>query len=144
MSDYILLNGDKVKFNSACGLATLQGTTETTLSCSAKGSVKGQAVCVEGDEKNVVISCKYISGAFTIPGEGTLKIDSLGNDQKATKTNSGGKPVLLQGSLFTAKFEVILPAMQPQPAPSSPIPDQNTSYTGNGTFESNNKKWKGL
>ena len=36
----------------------------------------------------------YMAPPYVIPGVGILSIDSLGGEQKASKTNSGGKPVL--------------------------------------------------
>ena len=80
---------------------------------------------------------------YSIPGTGTLKIDSLASDQKAAKTNSGGKAVLLKGGSFTAKFEVQSPAQQPPPGPGSPIPDASPQYSGNGMFITTNTKFQG-
>lgn len=48
----------------------------------------------------------------SIPGVRMLTIESLAGDQKAKKTKSGGKPVLLKGSSFKAKFQVMLPAQK--------------------------------
>ena len=144
MSDYILINGDTVNFNPAFGLATVS-VKQGTLMGTGTGSVGGQPLCVDGDEKNVQVpGCQYIAGSYSIEGAGTLKIHALGGDQKAVKIKKGGKPVLLVGSLFIAEFEVTVPAMQPQPAPASPIPDPTPFYLGNGTFETKNQKWKGL
>ena len=36
--------------------------------------------------------------SHSIPGTGTLKIASLADNQKATKTKTGGKAVLLKGA----------------------------------------------
>jgi len=85
----------------------------------------------------------YQTPQYSIPGVGTLSIDSLASDQKAQKTSSGGKKVLLKGGDFNAKFEVSSPAMQPPPGPGSPIPDSTPSYSGNGSFVSTNVRAKG-
>jgi len=143
MADYILIDGDTVNFNPAFAIATVV-VQPGTLSGSGKSSLGGKPVCIDGDEKNVsVAGCAYTTAVHTIPGTGTMKIDTLAGDQKASKTNSAGKPVLLKGSLFMAKFEVQSPAKQPPPGPGSPIPDSTTQYPGNGTFQTTNTKWKG-
>jgi len=77
---------------------------------------------------------------YSIPGVGILSIQSLGGNQKATKTKSGGKPVLLKGATFTAKFQVAVPAQQPTAA--GPIPDATPQYSGTGTFMTTNLKVK--
>ena len=143
MSDFILIDGDIVNFNPAFGIATVV-VQPGTLVGNGEATLGGKPVCIEGDEKDVsVAGCAYTAGPYSIPGTGTMKIDALGGDQTASKTNSAGKPVLLKGSLFTAKFEVQSPAKQPPPGPGSPIPDSTTSYPGNGTFQTTNTKWTG-
>ena len=143
MSDFILIDGDLVLFNPTFGAATVV-VQPGTLTGSGKGSFRGKPVCIDGDEGNVSVpGCTYIAGTYSIPGTGTLSIDALGGDQKASKTNSDGKPVLLKGSQFTAKFEVQAPAQQPPKGPSPPVPDSMPSYSGNGSFQTTNTQWKG-
>src|SRR5262245_41468941 len=114
----------------------LQGNGPATLN--------GKKVCVDGDEKNVAVAgCTYMTPQYSIPGTGTLKIAALAGNQKAQKTQTGGKPVLLKGSNFTAKFEVQSPAKQPPPGPGSPIPDPTPQYTGKGMFMTTNTKFRG-
>ncbi len=143
MSDFILLDGDTVNFMPAFPPANVviqPGKIDGT----GKETLDGKPVCVEGDENSVSVpGCTYVAPPYVIPGIGTLKIDSLGSDQTATKTYSGGKPVLLKGTMFTAKFEVQSPAQQPPSGSGSPIPDSRTSYTGKGTFMNSNMKWTG-
>ena len=86
-----------------------------------------------------VAGCDYIAGSFSVPGKGTLSIDSLGPNQTAQKTKDSGKPVLLKGMLFIAKMQV----QQPATDPSSGLTDLTPSYPGNGTFEAANTQWKG-
>lgn len=142
MMDYILLDGDLVNFNPTFGAATVV-VQPGTLSGSGSGTVKGKAMCVEGDEANVSVpGCAYTAGAFSTPGTGTLKIDSLGSDQIAQQTQIGGKAVLLKGSVFNAKFEVQSPAQQPS---SPPVPDPTPQYAGGtGSFTTLNQTWQGL
>ncbi|MBE9116396.1 hypothetical protein IQ249_10845 [Lusitaniella coriacea LEGE 07157] len=139
MTDFILIDSDKVKFNPAVALATVV-VSDGALTGSGKATFKGKKVCVEGDEGNVSVpGCAYTMGSFSTPGTGTLSIDSLGKDQVAMKTKCEGKAMLLKGSLFVAKFAVQQPAIDP----STGSPDPNKEYLGNGTFETNNDKWKG-
>ena len=80
---------------------------------------------------------------YSIPGVGTLSIQSLGGNQKAKKNKSAGKPLLLKGSTFTAKFQVMTPAQQPPKGPTPPIPDATPQYSGTGSFMTTNLKVKG-
>lgn len=144
MSDFILITGDKANFTPAFGPATVV-VKPGTLNGKGKTTLKGKKICIDGDEKNVSVpGCIYITPIYSIPGTGTLKINALGGDQKAKETKSGGKPVLLKGSNFTAKFEVQSPAKKPPSAPGEPpTPDASPQYTGSGTFISTNTQWKG-
>lgn len=143
MGDFILIEGDKAMFEPAFGAATvvvqpgnMQGSGPSTLS--------GKKVCVDGDEKKVAVAgCMYTTATHSIPGTGTLKIAGLGGDQKATKTNSGQKPVLLKGSKFQASFEVQNPAKQPPPSGGPPIPDPTPKYSGFGSFVTTNTLFQG-
>ena len=140
MSDFILIDGDLANFNPIFGLAQVV-VRPGNLKASGKATVKGKKVCIDGDEKSVSVpSCMYTTPTHSIPGTGTLKIAALGADQKAKKTNSAGKPVLLKGSIFTAKFEVQSPAQLPPPTST---PDATPQYSGMGTFINTNTTFKG-
>ena len=143
MADFILVTGDAVMFNPAFGPATIV-PVPGVLTGTGRSNVGGKPVCVDGDEKNVMVAgVTYMSPAYPIPGVGMLKIDALGGDQKAQKTKSGGKPVLLKGSTFTAKLQVMTPAQQPPPGPGPPTPDAMTEYSGTGMFITTNVQVKG-
>lgn len=143
MSDYILIEGDKASFLPSFGAAVVV-VQPGDLQGSGPATLNGKKVCVDGDEKNVSVpECTYITPQYSIPGTGTLKIAALAGNQKATKTKTGGKAVLLKGGSFTAKFEVQSPAQQPPPGPGSPIPDPTLQYSGSGTFTTTNTKFKG-
>lgn len=144
MADFILLEGDLVNFLPNFGAAVvvvrpgdLKGSGPTTLN--------GKKVCVEGDESKVAVAgCTYLTPQYSIPGVGTLKIAVLAANQKALKTKSGDKALLLKGGLFTAKFEVQSPAQQPPPPPNTvPIPDPTLQYSGSGQFSTMNTKFQG-
>lgn len=144
MADFILIEGDTVSFLPTFGAAIVV-PQPGKLEGSGPGTLKGKKICVEGDEGKVsVAGCTYMTPQYCIPGSGTLKIDALAGDQKATKTKTGAKAVLLKGQQFTAKFEVQSPAQQPPPGPGSPIPDPTPQYSGNGMFITTNTHFKGI
>lgn len=141
MADFILMTGDKAMFNPNFGQAIVTVRPGDLIGTS-KDKINGKLVCVDGDEKKVIVpGCTYMTPQYSIPGMGMLFIESLAGNQKAQKTKSSGKPVLLKGGQFQAKFTVLVPAQQPS-APS-PIPDATPQYSGNGTFLSMNFKVKG-
>ena len=142
MADFILVTGDKAMFNPTFGQATVVALPGTLVG-TGKDLINGKPVCVDGDEKKVIVpGCMYMTPQYSIPGVGTLSIQSLGGNQKAKKNKSGNKPVLLKGSTFTAKFQVMVPAQQPQPS-GPPIPDATPQYSGTGSFITTNLKVKG-
>jgi hypothetical protein len=143
MADYILTTGDTAMFKPSFGAATVV-VAPGTLSGTGRAKVGGKPACVKGDEANVIVpGCMYQTPQYSIPGVGTLSIDSLAGDQEAKKTKSGGKAVLLKGGDFNAKFQVMSPAMQPPPGLGPPIPDSTPSYSGNGSFVTTNVRAKG-
>ena len=134
MNKLILIDGDKALFIPTFGAATVV-VQPGTLKASGPATCNGKKICVDGDESQVAVAgCVYITAQHSIPGIGTLKIASLAGDQKAKKTKTGGKAVLLKGSQFTAKFEVQSPAQQPPPGPGAPVPDATPQYSGQGVF----------
>jgi hypothetical protein len=142
MPDYILIDGDKAMFLPSFGMAIVV-VQPGTLSASGTATRGGKKLCVDGDEANVSVpGCTYMAGPYTIPGTGTLKIDALGADQVAKKTQTGGTKVLLVGSTFTAKFEVQSPAQMVTPSGAT-TPDSTPSYTGSGSFVTTNTKFRG-
>ncbi len=142
MSDYLLIDGDIVLFMPNFG-AALVVPQPGNLKGSGPATLNGKKICVDGDEKEVSVpGCVYTTPQYSIPGTGTLKIDALAGDQKATKSKTGGKAVLLKGSQFTANFEVQSPAQQPTPA--GPVPDPTLQYGGGtGMFNTMNFKFQG-
>jgi hypothetical protein len=143
MLDSILIDGDLALFIPVFG-AAIVAVQPGKLAGSGKGTIKGKNICVEGDEKNLKVSgCSYFTPQYCIPGVGTLEIAALAGNQKAVKTKTGGKPVLLKGCNFTAKFSVQTPAQQPPPGPGPLIPDATPQYMGNGNFMATNIMIKG-
>jgi hypothetical protein len=143
MADLILVDGDKAFFLPNFGPAVVV-VQPGALQASGAATLSKKKVCLDGDEANISVpGCVYVTPQYSIPGTGTLKIAALAADQKAKKTRSQGKPVLLKGGNFTAKFEVQTPAQQPPPGPTSPIPDTTPQYSGSGMFVTTNSKFRG-
>jgi hypothetical protein len=143
MPDFILVDGDQVNFLPNFGAAVVV-VRPGVLAGRGPATLGGKAVCVDGDQETVSVSgCPYLTPQYCIPGTGTLKIAALAANQKAKKTKTGGKAILLKGGSFTAQFEVQSPAQQPPPGPGSPVPDATRQYSGSGTFITANTKFKG-
>ncbi len=140
MADLILQHGDIVNFLPPFGAAIVT-VIPGTLKGSGASTTNGKKICIDGDEKKVSVpGCMYISGPHSIPGVGTLKISALAANQKAKKTYSAGKLVLLKGAMFTAEFEVQAPANIPPTAVTPPQPDPVKKYSGQGMFVTTNMK----
>jgi hypothetical protein len=140
MADFILITGDLAMFTPTFGQAIVT-VRPGNLVGTGKSKINYKPVCVDGDEKKVIVpGCPYMTPQYSIRGMGRLLIESLAGNQKAKKAKSGGKPVLLKGASFKAKFEVMVPALQPSPPQ---IPDPTLQYSGTGTFITMNIKVKG-
>lgn len=132
MGDKVLTDGDLVVFLPMFSPAIVV-VQPGRIPGSGPAAIGGRKICVDGDEAQVSVpGCAYMTPSHPIPGIGTLKIASLAANQKAGTTQTGGKKVLLQGGLFTAKFEVQSPAQQP--TPTGPVPDAAPQYSGQGQF----------
>ena len=132
MTDFVLMDGDQVVFLPLFSPAIVV-VQPGKLAGSGPATINGKAICVDGDEFKVSVpGCSYMTPLHPIPGTGTLKIAALASDQKAIQAQTGAKPVLLKGSMFTAKFEVQIPAQQP--TPGGPVPDGAPQYSGQGQF----------
>ena len=141
-ADFIIKTGDLATFNPAFGQATVV-VVPANMTGSAQFKVDGSIACVQGDEAKVsVTGVQYVTAIHTIPGMGTLTIQTLGSDQLGQKTTSSQKPVILKGSTFTAQFTVSLKAQAPQPS-GPPIPDPVPQYSGTGQFVTTNVRDKG-
>ena len=144
MSDFIIVDGDKAEFQPSFPSAQVV-VRPGEIQGSGKFSLMDKKVCVLGDEKTVSVpGCAYTAGPFSTPGIGTLKIDFLSSDQIANKTDSAGRPMILKGSTFHAKFEVQTPASRRVPlTPNTPPQvqlDVTTQYFGTGRFITTNTK----
>ena len=110
MSDFILITGDKAIFLPNFGAAIVV-VQPGDMEGSGPATFDGKKVCVDGDENNVSVpGCTYMTPQYSIPGSGTLSIDSLASDQKAQKTFIAGQGLydsllhVLDGDSFSVFF----------------------------------------
>jgi hypothetical protein len=135
--DNILKTGDQAQFNSPYGkAATIPPVMTFPLAGSGRASNGQVPICVEGDEKKVMVPCSYVSPPFVTPGAGILTIKALGSDQLSQKTKSAGRKVMLKGTFFDSQLQVTVPATQP--TPGGPVPDATPMYSGKGQFITTN------
>lgn len=135
--DYVLIDADQALFEPAFGAAMVV-VRPGLLRGSGPASLNGKRLCVVGDEASASVKgCLYRSGAYPIPGVGSLEVASLGSNQRTRTIQSGGQPLLLVGGSFTARFRVESPAQQPTAA--GPIPDPMATYMGKGRFLTANR-----
>jgi len=141
MADFIIQHGDTALFLPAFGPAVVTPMPGVISGSGARCPVTQRPICLEGDEKSVrVPGCAYVSGAYVVPGIGTLKILSLAPNQRALRTRSGGRAVVLKGEQFEAIFEVMTPAQMP---PIVSTPDPVPIYMGKGLFVTTNLRVRG-
>ncbi|WP_445627625.1 hypothetical protein [Nostoc sp. DSM 114167] len=140
MLDFILISGDRAMFNPIFGKAIVL-VRPGILKGTGIPTVNKNKICIVGDEKQVIVpGCSYTSPPNVTPGTGTLSIQSLAINQKARKVKSKRTAVLLKGTTFTAKFQVLVPAQTPT---IPPTPDPIPIYLGTGFFTTTNMQVKG-
>jgi hypothetical protein len=138
MSDYILIENDIAIFLPNFGEAIVT-PRPGIMQASSKMTIQNQKVCLEGDEKNLlVISCPYFTTVFSVPGLGNITIKSLDDSHISKLIQVTNKAVLRQGGQFKANFQVITPAVNP----ASGSIDTILQYEGQGQFSTNNIKGK--
>lgn len=143
-ADLVIIDGDKAIFIPVFG-AAIVAVKPGKMAGTGKTTIGGKNVCVLGDEANLEVpGCNYFTASHVKPGSGTIKIKSLAGNQKAKKTKSGGKEIIIKGAQFNAVFEIQTPAEDITPVASggSPIPDPKPSYNGKGLFIPSNVKVK--
>ncbi|GIK29916.1 MAG: hypothetical protein IT298_14585 [Chloroflexi bacterium] len=132
MDNYIV-SGDQAIFLPNFGSAVITPIPGVIVGSAVKTTVTGKPVCLEGDEKKVVVpGVAYINASYSIPGVGVLTIQALGGDQTSKKTTIEGKAPILKGTQFDAKFTVSTPAQMP--TPGGTVPDSVPMFMGKGMF----------
>ena len=134
--DYIILNNDMIQITIDPPTICPTLMAPVPLVASGFSTVNDMAVCLEGDElpPSLQAPMAYTSGAFSIPGMGTVAV-SLASANKTQINTDTDKAMLLKGQTFQAKFSVTVPAMQPGPAPT---PDPVATKSGTAQFITTN------
>lgn len=137
MSRFVLVSGDQAIFLPNFGPATVR-VRPGLLVGSGRATLSGVRVCVDGDEKTVVVpGCSYQLPGLDA-GRGTLFIEGLAADQRALRMLTAGKPVLMVGTLFIAKFVVQEKARKGQ------FIDPYAQHAGAGYFVASNRRVRAL
>ncbi len=130
-----IFDGDQVFFLPIPG-TTIIPMLQGVMKANSKVVFGGKKLCVEGDEKKVVVPCTYMTPAYTIPGTGNLIIEKLAADQLSKKAKMGNKRIIRKGTFFQSKFQAIVKAMNPV----SGSPDPVGVYSGQGQLITSNSK----
>lgn len=141
MSAAIVVTGDTAEFASNCCPGALTDPMSAPMTGTAKFKVGGKVACLAGDEKTVVLACKYTTAAFTIPGAGTVTIQALVPPQQSQVATSSKTAALLASGKFIVKLQVTAPASVVTPDGVTKL-DPLAVYTGEGEFKTSNKQAK--
>ncbi|MDE1465038.1 hypothetical protein [Spartinivicinus poritis] len=117
--------------------AQIKACTQSTM------FVDGKLVCVVGDEKKVSIACTYSIPSHPSPGEGTVTILSLDDNQNSSKTWIEKNQVILRGTTFQALLTPKPPGSKAKnpaiPLPSPLNEDPSPWQLGTGRFIANSR-----
>ncbi len=135
MTKLTILDGDQVVFLPIPG-TTIIPMLQGVMKASSKAVFGGRKLCVEGDEKKVVVPCTYLTPAFTISGTGNLTIEKLAVDQLSQKTKVGNVSIIRKGTFFKSKFQATVRAKNPVSGSDDPV----GVYFGQGQLITSNNK----
>lgn len=134
--DYIIVNNDMIQITLEPPAVCPMLMGPVPLIASGSSTVNDMAVCLVGDElpPSLQAPMAYTSGAFTVPGMGTVSL-TLQSANKTQMATDSEKAMLLKGQAFQAKFSVTVPAMQPGAVPT---PDPVATKSGTAQFITTN------
>lgn len=138
MSAKIVVTGDTAEFPANCFPGAITDPMSAPMTGTAKFKVGGKLACLAGDEKSVVLACKYTTATFTIPGAGTVTIQALVPPQQSQVATSSKLAALLASGKFIAKLQVTAPASVVVSGATQT--DPLVTYVGQGEFKTNNQK----
>lgn len=132
----LLLTGDLVMFQTMDGNPTFIPTPPIPINGSSSSDVLGRIICIEGDEKNVILPVyTYMTPTFPIPGIISCKIKQLDSSHLSSiATNNGKKILYVSSTSFIAEYQVIMKAQQPPPPAGGGLQDPISTHTGKGNF----------
>ena len=120
----ILTSGDMLKITvPPPAIVPLAIAPVPLVGTSSKVKIMGKPACLDGDELPPPLRSPvpYMAPPYVTPGMGTFSL-ILQPAHKTAKGKDSGKPMLLKGGTFQAKFQVSSPAMMPTPAGPQPDP----------------------
>ncbi len=135
-ADFIIKTGDMIKFTFLPPVAIIpMVAAPVPLIGTSKVLCEMVPMCLQGDElpPTLLSPMPYMTATHSIPGMGTLSVQILPTNMTLpAMTLNGGKPILIKGTPFVAKFQVTVPAQMP--AAPSPIPDPVPMKVGQAEF----------
>jgi hypothetical protein len=116
MSARIVTDGDTVNFKFAeTPLASNQFSPDPTqheITGSGHATINGKKVCTAQDANTFVYTFTYITGAFTIPGNGTITITKASTAAYITSPDAADA-LLVDAPSFEALVQFQAPATNP-------------------------------
>jgi hypothetical protein len=109
MSNYIVLDGDEVKFDNMFGNNFVRPVKDLFISGHGNATIKNKRICVLGDEKTVSVVATYTSTVFPVFGTGTITISKLAAEQ-IIDSATADTAIIVVGTKFSALFTVSTPA----------------------------------
>jgi len=130
MSNWVVIDGDTLKFETNFGANIVTPTAPCLIQGSGEAEITNKKVCVLGDESKVSIAATYTKLTHPTPGTGTITIAALAADQQAEFVTSLA-PIIVVGSHFTARFtpDPSSPAKDPQGKPDTELSPVNEDGT---------------
>jgi hypothetical protein len=125
-ADFIIKTGDMIQITIPPPTIVPQLAAPVPMVGSAATVLtSGMATCVSGDEvpPSVRGPLTYTAPPYLTPGTGILTIILLPTNL-TVPTNTGGKPIIIKGSTFMAKFTVAVPAVNPITGDPDPLAEK--------------------
>lgn len=135
-TNYIMIDANLALFFPPFTNALTVPLPGVLIASSQRVRVNKTPLCLAQDFHSVIVEgVVYISPPFVVPGEGEITIFQIAEDQYTKKVRCNGKPILLKGTIFQAKFTVQAKAKTPPPpSEQDPMPE----YMGQGIFVNTN------
>lgn len=139
MQEEFVMTGDIVMFDflTDCKVMLIPPIIPIVGSSTHTITPAGMKGCIEGDETKVRLVASYVilPEGYFIPGTAQATISKLNDDQLSTQTKCDKKAVILKGTEFEAKLQVMMPCMTPNKATGIPEPHSTMSFDGKGEFQ---------
>ena len=90
MGQFIIVNSSTIVVSSPFNNYSLLSPITLNITGNGHATVSGERVCEEGDEGDVIATCQYTTGEYTIPGVVTITI----SEAKTSAYVASLKPVI--------------------------------------------------